>query len=244
MCQVSGPPPGRQMMTCPDYLVPCAERNSHTAELSAKVWPTDGTAGMLRPEAVGREGPPMIRFRCPKCRSDLEFGDSAAGRVVRCPGCQVRLRLPGELTGDPPRRKKKRRRPAPEDSTEPSETPEWVAPAIILGLGLVLSVGSTAVARGAEGAAAEAVLVGLRLLAAVPLSIAGLFIVAAVLGISFGTIGLAILKLAAINVLNVSIVLLAEASGAALLGFVITTPVTFCFSSGFSSWTSARRGTS
>jgi hypothetical protein len=214
-------------MTCPDYLVPCAERNSHTAELRAKVWPADATAGMLGPEAVGRGGPSVIRFRCPKCRSDLEFGDSAAGRVVRCPDCPARLRVPGELTGDPPRRRKKRRRSEAEDSTELSETTGWIAPAIILGIGLVLSVGTRAMTGGTEGFAAGVGVVALRLVAAVPLSIAGMFIAAPLLGITFGTIGRAILRLAAINVLDVAIQLYMEAAGVGMLGFAITGPMNF-----------------
>ena len=48
----------------------------------------------------------MIAFRCPKCSEELEFADAAAGRVVRCPECQTRLRLPGELVERPPRGEK------------------------------------------------------------------------------------------------------------------------------------------
>jgi hypothetical protein len=149
----------------------------------------------------------------------LEFGDDAAGRIVRCPDCKVKLRLPGELTADEKPRRKKRRRIEDEESIEPSETPEWVAPSIILGLGLVLSVGSLAVAGGTVGAAVGAIIVVLRLVTSVPLGIAGLFIVAPLLGVSFGTIGMAILKLAAINVLNVAIMLMADFSGAGMIGF-------------------------
>jgi hypothetical protein len=156
----------------------------------------------------------------------LEFADSAAGRVVRCPECQARLRLPGELVEDDPPRRKKRRRRIEDDATEPAGTPEWLAPTIILGLGLTLSVGSLAVAKGQEGAALGLVIVGLRLLIAVPLSIGGMFIVAPLLGVNFGTIGTAILKLAAINVLALSIVLNVEfAGGSGVFGYGLAAPI-------------------
>jgi hypothetical protein len=168
----------------------------------------------------------VIAFRCPKCRAGLEFTDAAAGRIVRCPECHVKLRAPGELSGPSPRRRKKRRRPVPDETPEPGATPEWIAPAIILGLGLTLSVGSLAVAKGHEGAAAGLKLVGLRLFVAVPLSIAGMFILAPLLGITFGSIGLAILKLAAINVATLSIVLNTTfAGGPEFLGYGLAAPI-------------------
>lgn len=168
----------------------------------------------------------MIAFDCPKCRSALTFAGTAAGRIVRCPECGAKLRLPGEMSAaDPPRRKKRPRRPVEDEPTEPAGTPEWLAPGMILAVGLLLTVGSLAVAKGAEGAATGMIFVGLRLLTAVPLSIAGMLIVAPLLGINFGTIGIAILKLAAINVLTLSITVTAEFTGAGLLGYAIAAPV-------------------
>jgi len=166
---------------------------------------------------------PMIALRCPKCRSALEFGDDAAGRIVRCPDCRARLRLPGELTAAVPRRRKKRRRPpGPEDR----EAPAWLVPTVILVLGLLLTVGSLALAKGQEGAAVGLAIVAGRLLMAVPLSIAGMFLVAPLLGISFGTIGLAILKLAAINVTALAIVMNVQfAGGLTIMGYAIASPV-------------------
>ena len=177
------------MMTCPDYRVPCAKRNSHTDELYAKAWPAAVTAGMLGPEAVGRGGPLVIRFRCPKCHADLEFGAAAAGRMVRCPGCRAGLRIPGELTATRPAAGKNAPPAEPEDSTKPGETPEWLAPAIILGIGLVLTIGSMAVSGGTEGAAIGFGTASPTAATTIPLSIAGMFIVAPLLGITFGTIG-------------------------------------------------------
>ncbi len=168
----------------------------------------------------------MISFRCPKCKTALEFADSAAGRVVRCSGCRARLRLPGELIDcDPPRRKKSPRR-IEEDASEPNGTPEWIAPTIILCLALILSVGSLAVTKGQEGAATGLLMVGLRLLFTVPLSIGGMFIVAPLLGVTFGTFGMAVLKLAAINVLTLSIVLNVKlAGGYEIVGYTLAAPI-------------------
>jgi hypothetical protein len=167
----------------------------------------------------------VIAFHCPKCRSGIEFADEAAGKIVRCPTCRTRLRLPGELPAEAPPKRKKRRRRIEENADEPTGTPEWLAPAIILGLGLTLSVGSLAVAKGQEGAAQGLILVGLRLLCAVPLSIGGMLIVAPLLGVTFGSIGMAILKLAAINVLTLSLVVNAEAGGSGLIGYAFSGPI-------------------
>jgi hypothetical protein len=150
----------------------------------------------------------------------LEFADEAAGRIVRCPDCRVKLRLPGELPPDdespveqPRRKKRRRRRPIEDKATEPGPTPEWVAPACVLALGLVLAVGGMAAALGREGFALGFMFVGLRLVFTVPLSIAALFIAAPLLGISFGPFSLAVLKLAAINVLTLGIALTAILGG-------------------------------
>jgi hypothetical protein len=167
----------------------------------------------------------MIAFTCPKCRRELEFADEAAGSVVRCPGCRVKLRVPGgppaELEREPeerPRPKKRRRRRPVEPEADPNEitpTPEWLAPTILLVVGLLLAVGSPALQKGAEGFAQGLAAVGFRLLFAVPLTVAALFISAPLLGIDFGPFSLAILKLSAINVLLVAIGLTVMMSSAA-----------------------------
>jgi hypothetical protein len=158
----------------------------------------------------------------------MEFADGAAGQIVRCPECRVKLRLPGELAAEAPPRRKKRRRRIEENPDEPTGTSEWLAPAILLGLGLTLSVGSLAVAKGQEGAAQGLAQVGLRLLCAVPLSIGGMLIVAPLLGVTFGSIGMAILKLAAINVLTLAIVMNIEfAGGHALFGYALAAPIVY-----------------
>ena len=71
-------------------------------------------------------------------------------------------------------------------------------------------------------------LIGLRLLFAVPLSIGGMFIVAPLLGITFGSIGMVLLKLAAINVLTLSIVLNVGFGGVPdFVGYAIAAPITW-----------------
>ncbi|HEY1378429.1 MAG TPA: zf-TFIIB domain-containing protein [Gemmataceae bacterium] len=198
---------------------------------------------MLRREAArpARE-PPVIAFKCPKCRVTLEFADAAAGRLARCPACRARVRVPEPpppaeeevVTAPvaeeppPPRRRKKRRRPAPipDDTPEPGETPEWLPPTVLLALGLVLAVGSPAVMKGTEGFADGLATVGLHLLVTVPLSVAGLFIAAPLLGVTFGTIGMAVLKLAAINVLTLSLAMTAMFGGMpGYVAFTLVAPV-------------------
>jgi hypothetical protein len=184
----------------------------------------------------------VIAFKCPKCRVTLEFADAAAGRVARCVACRARVRVPepppsevDEVLDAPvvedddrPRRRKKRRRPDPvvADTPEPGETPEWVAPAVLLALGLVVAVGSPAVTKGTEGFADGLATVGLHLLVTVPLSVAGLFIAAPLLGVTFGTLGAAVLKLAAINVLTLSLAMTAMFGGApGYVAFTLAAPV-------------------
>jgi hypothetical protein len=167
----------------------------------------------------------VIAVSCPKCRQALEFADAAAGRIVRCPGCRTRLRLPGQLTDEPPRRKKRRRQPA-DDTAVVGETPEWVAPAVVLALGLVLAVGGMAVTQGRDGFREGLVVVGLRLLLTVPFSVAGLVLAAPLLGVSFGPFGLAVLKLSAISVLTLGIALTLQFGGMpAWMAVTLVSPV-------------------
>ncbi len=187
-------------------------------------------------------GSPVIAARCPKCRAKLEFEAARDGRIVHCTYCRAKFWLPGEAPpaedeaapapvveeAERPRRRKKRRRPPPieEPVVEPGVTPEWVPPTIILALGLVLAVGGMAVTQGRLGFVAGLAVVGIHLVVTVPLSIAGLFISAPLLGITFGTIGMAVLKLAAINVLTLSIVLTTMFGGApAVFGYTLAAPV-------------------
>jgi hypothetical protein len=183
---------------------------------------------MFRPSLENRS---VIAFNCPKCRQALEFAEDSAGRVVRCPTCRVKLRLPGAPPSDDEpvvtrRRRKKRRRRQVEESNEIVDTPEWIAPTALLGVGLMLSVGSMTMAKGGEGFAEGVATVGLQLLLTIPLSIAGLLIMAPLLGVNFGSFGMAILKLAAVNVSTLSIAMMCQFTGIpAFLAFSFVAPI-------------------
>ena len=41
-----------------------------------------------------------IEFVCPTCTGTLQVADEAAGRVIRCGGCQTMLRVPEEKSDD------------------------------------------------------------------------------------------------------------------------------------------------
>lgn len=175
----------------------------------------------------------MLTCTCPKCKSRSEFPSSVAGKVVRCSECgtKLRLRTPGESAPEqaksatPKPARRRRRRPAVPDD-ELTTTSEWIAPTLILGLGLLLAIGGMAIAKGQAGASESVLQVFVQLIIAVPLSTAGLFIAAPLLGVSFGDIRMAILKLAAINTLTLSIAITAGQGGAhPLLGQVIAAPI-------------------
>jgi hypothetical protein len=158
----------------------------------------------------------MIRFACPKCDSRLEFADDAAGTVVRCPECRAGLKLPGRKgparkpaaapppEDDPPveaevvRPKKRRRRRDAEEGSR--ETPEWVAPTILLGVGLLLSVVGALLAHGVAGTAGLLLVTAIMLAVIIPANIAGMYVAAAVVEVQFGQIWDAALKIAAITV--------------------------------------------
>ena len=44
----------------------------------------------------------MIRFRCPRCESEMEVDESFAGRQARCPTCGCDLKVPKEGEPSPP----------------------------------------------------------------------------------------------------------------------------------------------
>src|SRR5262249_31330211 len=71
------------------------------------------------------------------------------------------------------------------------------------------------------GAGMVLVYVVVQMVVSVPLSIAGMFVAAPLLGVSYGTVGLAILKLAAITALTNGIAITAELLGAPPVGYVI-----------------------
>jgi hypothetical protein len=188
----------------------------------------------------------VFSFACTKCHYAMKFDDADAGRLVVCPNCGTRLRLPalpfparaparGREPDDTPvaaedelpvrrgRRRAKRGEVRDEPEAGVAEpTPEWVEPAVLLGIGLLLAVGGVFVAGGA---AALLLSVVLRLAITVPISVVGMFVAAKMLGISFGTLGLAILKLAAISVFTLGIVATGDMTGWPVAGILIAIPV-------------------
>lgn len=58
-----------------------------------------------------------VKFRCPSCSKGLSIGAQHAGKVVACPGCSTKLKIPGPdaeaLTSNLP----------PGDQTDPSQDP-------------------------------------------------------------------------------------------------------------------------
>lgn len=103
--------------------------------------------------------------------------------------------------------------PDDDASAEPGEAPEWLAPAVLLGVGLFLAVGGMAVNQGRDRFADGLAIVAARLLVTVPFGIIGLFITAPLLGVSFGPFTLAVLKLAAVNVFTLGISMTLEFGG-------------------------------
>jgi len=55
-----------------------------------------------------------IRVRCVQCQQAMKAPDSAAGKVVKCPGCGQRMRLPAGGSQAKPKR-----RPRPQPAAEP-----------------------------------------------------------------------------------------------------------------------------
>src|SRR5688572_30040446 len=77
---------------------------------------------------------------------------------------------------------------------------EWKFPLILLVCGLILAVGGTGLAAGPLGAVASLLFTMISLLTSIPIAVGALYAAARLLGISFGNIGPAMLKLAAITV--------------------------------------------
>jgi hypothetical protein len=170
----------------------------------------------------------VIAFTCPKCQQALEFKDAAADRIVRCRGCQARLRAPGQLaeSGDRRPSSKKSRRVEDDEMPDVGETPEWVVPAVLLAVGLMLSVGGMAVSEGRDGFVAGLAFVAVRLLVTVPFSVIALFITAPILGVSFGPFTIAVLKLAAINVFTLGIAMTFQFGGIpAFMTYSLVAPI-------------------
>jgi hypothetical protein len=116
---------------------------------------------------------------------------------------------------------------------EPGPTPlEWKVPLLLLVLGVAVIVGAAlglpelglAELRGAAEVLLE---VALRLAVGLPVTIAALFLVAAVLGITFGPLNSAVLKLASISVFSNALVLVGMLLGQPLIGWLVALVVSW-----------------
>lgn len=71
-----------------------------------------------------------LKFRCPSCKEPVKLPDEAAGKAVRCPHCEARIRVPtpsGAATGPKRDRDGDRERPRGRDEASPPADPDDVA---------------------------------------------------------------------------------------------------------------------
>ena len=130
-----------------------------------------------------------------------------------------------------------------EESTEPEgrivmdeppirvaqESPrEFAVPVLLLAVGLVALLGSAiAIGGGGRGALAAGVLCALVLLVELPFTIAVIAILGATLGISYGLLRSALVKLAAITIFALGFSLMGEAFGHPFLMQIALMPVSW-----------------
>jgi hypothetical protein len=95
-----------------------------------------------------------------------------------------------------------------------------MTPAILLAIGLLLLAASTAVAAGPGGSVAALLLVTLKVVLTIPVTIGAMYVAAWILGISFGTVGTAVLKMVAIDVFVLGAAPFILTAGGLLLGLL------------------------
>src|SRR6266487_4199585 len=172
----------------------------------------------------------MVKLKCPKCLESLTFGDELRGSDVRCPSCNallhLRSKLPSAAQAEAPARsakptpqagpkppppdegdgieaapvaRKRRRRKKRRREGRSSGIPEWIVPLAIFVVAIAMNA---LIARRAGEEAAKGLMLFtlIELVLTVPATIAGMFVAAAALGINFGNIFTAALKVAAITV--------------------------------------------
>jgi hypothetical protein len=110
---------------------------------------------------------------------------------------------------------------------------EWKVPLAVFLVGLSALVAAAFTIGGFTDAARATVYLALVLLISVPLTIAAMYIVAGLLGVSFGLLKTAVLKLAAIAVFSTAVNVLANGAGHPLLGWLGSVAVTFYLFSQF-----------
>ena len=166
---------------------------------------------------------------CPNCGGLLHAPNLAAGHAVRCNKCGYTFAVPDHVPGgqsarrDAEREERQRRHRERSHSKKETDasTREWLVPTALLVVGLMLALSGIFVHEGAAGVRGLVIVVAVNLAVTVPITIAAMHIAAALLGTSFGTLGTAILKLAAINVLYLGIVLTGALVGVPLIGLIV-----------------------
>jgi hypothetical protein len=110
----------------------------------------------------------------------------------------------------------------------PTESPrEFLTPLVLLVIGLIALLGSALAIHGGAGVLAAWVLFALVCLVQVPITIAGMYLLTAVLGISYGLLRSALLKLAAITTFVLGFTLLGDAFGYPILTQFLLLPVSW-----------------
>jgi hypothetical protein len=95
---------------------------------------------------------------------------------------------------------------------------EWKAPLVLLGIGLV---GSLIVLFVKDGLLVALVGVVLHVVLSVPLTIGAMYLVARLIGVSFGFLNTAVLKLAAISLFSLALNLLFDWMGVWYVGWIV-----------------------
>jgi hypothetical protein len=104
---------------------------------------------------------------------------------------------------------------------------EYRIPLILLEGGFVVWLAATIATHGGAGALAAGKTLSLVFLVQIPLMIAGLHLLAALLGISYGLLQSAILKLAAITLLGLGLSGLGEAVGHPIIALLAVVPLSW-----------------
>jgi hypothetical protein len=110
----------------------------------------------------------------------------------------------------------------------PPESPrEFLTPVVLFVIGLIALLGSAIAIHGGAGALAAWVLFAFVCLVQVPITIAGMYLLTALLGISYGLLRTALLKLAAITAFVLGFTLLGDACGYPILTQFLLLPVSW-----------------
>lgn len=191
-----------------------------------------------------------IVLRCPDCQTTWPLSDKVTAPAVSCPECAALVVVPErpktpdaepeavidntatyeDLVAERKRRKPKRDKPPAEQWREvPQASTDWVGPAFVLVLGqIVVFVAALLSIKWGTLPVKPMVGIGLsalEIVVTVPLTLLGLFVAAGVLGISFGEMRLAMLKIVAMTVAGNGAYWVGTAFGAPLIGWAVLDPL-------------------